>query len=75
MKAPQFAFVTPKCCANPSVATMDHRKWSDRESKLMVNRVCLRCYTHWYGEDGANVVEFTRAAWDRWMNSPEQVAA
>jgi hypothetical protein len=64
-----FTFVTPCCCGAPSVINMDSR------SRQIVNRMCLHCGAHWYGEDGSNVVEFTRAAWDRWMNSAEQVAA
>ena len=66
-------FVTPACCAHPSVTNMDHRRGMDGDP--MVNRMCLRCGQHWYGNDGVSVVEFTRAAWDRWMNQFDEVAA
>ena len=62
-------FITPSCCERHSVSNMDHSKGLDHQGAPMVNRICLRCGTHWYGPDGVNVVEFTRKAWDRWMNS------
>ena len=69
------SFVTPVCCAHPSVAIMDHITGWHEHQRSMVNRVCVRCWTHWYGHDGVNVVEFPRNVWDRWMSQPEQVAA
>lgn len=68
-----YAYVTPPCCAHPSVAKMDHVVGF--EGRPMINRMCLRCGTHWYGNDGTNVVEFTRKAWDRWMELPAEVEA
>lgn len=67
-----FAYVTPQCCKRPAVATMDHFRGN---GEPMVNRMCLHCGQHWYGNAGTAVVEFTRSAWDRWMNEPQQVAA
>ena len=64
-----LGFITPPCCAHPSIANMDHIVGHVRPFRPMVNRMCTRCGQHWYGNDGTNVVEFTRAAWDRWMNS------
>lgn len=66
-------FVTPPCCARPSIARMDHLRGMDGDP--MVNRACLHCGRHWYGNDGTNVVEFTRAAWERWMNAPMEDVA
>lgn len=63
-----LTFITPACCAHPSIANMDHVTGHIRPYRPIVNRVCTRCWTHWYGDDGVAVVEFTRKAWDRWMN-------
>lgn len=61
-------YATPKCCARPGVATMDHVKGYHGDTKEMVSRVCLKCGTHWYGEAG-NVREYSRREWDAWINS------
>lgn len=47
------------CCKTPDVMKSDT---VDGEVKT-VNRVCLGCYTHWYGVIGA-VKKYTRAEWD-----------
>lgn len=65
----KLAYVTPSCCTHPSVAVMDHDIGWREDQREIVNRTCLHCGKHWYGNDGTNVVEFTRAAWDRWMAS------
>lgn len=71
----KLTFVTPPCCPRPSVAIMDHVVGWREDARPMVNRMCLRCGTHWYGNEGASVVEMPRKVWDRWMDQPEQVAA
>ena len=60
-----------KCCNRPSIATMDHRKYSGHDylnPVQMVNRCCTKCWAHWYGPTDA-VRSYTRAEWDRWINS------
>ncbi len=64
-----LSYITPPCCAHPSIANMDHARGLFAQPERIVNRMCLRCGQHWYGNDGVAVVEFTRAAWDRWINS------
>lgn len=68
-------FATPTCCARQSVSVMDHIAGQREDTRLIVNRMCVRCGTHWYGNDGVNVVELPRVVWDRWMSQPEKVAA
>lgn len=59
-------FTTDPCCPRPAVATMDHIKGYTGEERRMVNRCCTRCYTHWYGPEGA-VRRYSRAEWDAWV--------
>lgn len=56
-----------KCCAKPSIHTMDY-KWPmfaklDEPVVTKINRVCVHCYAHWFGEEGS-VKQYTRAEWD-----------
>lgn len=56
-------------CRRPDVANMDHWAGHGHDARRMVNRYCLTCGTHWYGNDGANVVEIPQRVWDGWMAS------
>ena len=58
-------YTTPPCCARQSIAVMDY-KWpifDEATNKIKVNRICLRCYTHWFGF-ADNVKQYTRKEWD-----------
>lgn len=59
-------FTPDPCCPRPSVATMDHTKGQRGEETRMVNRCCTRCFTHWYGPEGA-VRRYSRQEWDAWV--------
>ncbi|MEQ7866543.1 hypothetical protein ABQ137_07925 [Xanthomonas sp. WHRI 8393] len=49
---------------------MDHTVGSGNlDCTPMVNRMCLTCGTHWYGEAKRAVFEIPQRVWDRWMNS------
>ena len=54
------------CCNKPRIQSMNYWKGA----LLVLNRMCRRCGTHWWGEPGA-VKRFTRAEWDAEMNSPD----
>lgn len=58
------------CCNRPSVADLDHKKYFQDNAAGYIeitSRVCLNCYTHWYGPAG-NVKKYTSKEWDAWMN-------
>ena len=61
---------TSHTCKRSNVTNMDHKKQDVETLAItpMVNRMCLTCGKHWYGEEGA-VKEYTRAEWDSWINS------
>ena len=64
-------------CKRPNVANLDHSRGYGAESHQMVNRICLTCGTHWYGNAGVAVFVMPRAVWDGWMETAfaqEQVA-
>lgn len=55
-----------ECCHHPAIQTMDYKypvfaEFSEQVTKI--NRICLRCYTHWFGVEG-DVKQFTRKEWD-----------
>lgn len=57
-------------CRRPAIANMDHTVGSGNlDCTPMVNRMCLTCGTHWYGEAKRAVFEIPQRVWDRWMNS------
>ena len=64
----KYAYITPQCCKRPSIAVMDHDGGLFGNHRAMVSRMCLNCGQHWYGEADAAVVEFNRAAWERYVN-------
>lgn len=61
-----ITFKPDTCCPQPSVATMDHIKGYTGREQRMVNRCCTRCYTHWYGPEGA-ARRYSRQEWDAWV--------
>lgn len=55
-------------CAH-AITNLDFSKGFTVEERIRItNRLCLKCYQHWYGPEGA-VNEYTRAEWDAWINS------
>lgn len=60
-------YITPPCCAKPSVAVMDYQ-WPvfGEPQEMKVNRVCLNCGAHWAGYV-EEVAQFTRKEWDALM--------
>jgi len=56
------------CCKAPNIANSDHKEGLYPHAYTMINRACLRCGQHWYGEEGS-VREFTRTVWDHMMNT------
>ena len=64
---------TTNCCRNPDVAVFDYDDYDfiTRTFTSKVNRVCLHCMTHWFGEPGA-VKQFTRQEWDAWLLAEAQ---
>ena len=55
-------------CKRPNVATLDHTLGHYPEPvRPIVNRVCLTCGVHWYGDAGVAVFEIPRRVWDAWM--------
>lgn len=63
-------------CRRPAIANMDHKVGSSSiDCSPMVNRMCLTCGTHWYGDSGQAVFEMPQRVWDRWMNTALEVAA
>lgn len=61
--------MTDHDCKRPDVATMDHVLGDYPDYRPMVNRTCLTCGTHWYGNAGVAVFEMPRKVWDRWMGA------
>jgi hypothetical protein len=62
-----------ECCDRPRVVTMDYdmeiaSKNGSFVSARRLNRVCTRCWVHWFGVPG-KVKRYTKAEWDKWMNS------
>lgn len=52
------------CCAKPSIAILDYTNYTlDREPSLRINRVCTKCWTHWFGKPH-RIRKYKRAAWD-----------
>jgi hypothetical protein len=61
--------VTDHDCKKPSIANLDHFSGLPPERNPMVNRLCMTCLQHWYGNAGVAVVEMPRAVWDGWVNT------
>ena len=52
-------------CPKPSILVMNYTK---QYGTRVTNKICTSCGYHWHGSDG-DVREYTRAEWDRWINS------
>ena len=64
------AYRAPHACKRPNIANLDHRLGHTHATERpIVNRVCLTCLTHWYGDAEAAVFEIPGRIWDRWMES------
>ena len=61
-------FKTPACCKHQSIANMDHRKDFSEDPIMIINRVCTRCWCHWYGYDGVAVFTIPPKIWSKWMS-------
>ena len=64
---------TANCCRHPDVARIDYEKYDleTRTTSPRINRVCLHCLTHWFGEPGA-VKQYTGKEWDAWLIAEAQ---
>jgi hypothetical protein len=62
----EIAFDPRHTCKRSDIATLDHGR---PDGSPIVNRVCLTCLTHWYGEAGVAVFEFPRRVWEAWMTT------
>ena len=57
-------------CRRPSVMNMDFDAaplFGNRNPVPIVNRFCLTCRSHWYGNAETNIVEIPARIWDKWM--------
>lgn len=54
-------------CKRPSIVNMDHMLGWHPDIRPIVNRICLTCYTHWYGDAEMAVFEMPRKTWDGWV--------
>lgn len=63
------AFVIQHDCKRPSVANMDHVKGCTVEPRPIVNRMCLTCGTHWYGDAETAVFAMPGKVWDGWVST------
>lgn len=65
--------LTPCECKKPSMQTMDYKKhspdaWNHPEPRI--NRVCLKCWAHWFGPPEA-VRFYTSKEWDVYISESE----
>lgn len=63
-----------ECCPRQEIANMDYLKASPinwYNSEIRINRVCLKCWTHWFGSEG-EVKMFTKQEWDQWICQSEK---
>lgn len=68
-----------ECCKLPAIAVMDYMKYSGSnvEGSPRINRVCTKCFTHWFGHSG-HLKKYRRQEWDALMGlafAPDSVAA
>ena len=52
------------CCMDQDIMNSDHQPGDEAK---VINRVCLSCYTHFYGKLGA-VKKYTRKQWDQFID-------
>ena len=78
-------YTTPKCCDRSSIAVMDYL-WpvfpnlgfphgdvvedSTIAQIQYVNRMCMKCHTHWAGLVD-NVKQYTGKEWDRYVEGAQ----
>lgn len=62
-------------CRRPDIAVMDHKVGFGADARPVINRMCLTCGTHWYGDAEAAVFEIPAKTWDSWMEQPWRAAA
>lgn len=67
----RFNFDSTHACKRQDVAVMDHVLGSNPDHRPIVNRFCLTCGTHWYGDAHNAVFAIPQKQWDRWMREPE----
>lgn len=61
------------CCARQSITNLDHTSplfQSMGAHESITNRVCINCYTHWYGS-GLSVKRYSRQEWDALVSNRE----
>jgi hypothetical protein len=61
-------------CKRPAIANFDYSKGFGAECQRMVNRTCLTCETHWFGDSGVAVFEMPKRVWERWIESAAEVS-
>lgn len=72
----RHSYITPgHACRRPSVANMDHVAGFNPDERPMVNRYCLTCGTHWYGDALTAVFQIPQCVWDRWLAEPTEAVA
>ena len=65
-----MSYDTTHSCRREDVAVMDHTLGHNvDELRPMVNRVCLTCGLHWYGNAETAVFPIPARVWDGWMAS------
>ncbi|MBC7752471.1 MAG: hypothetical protein H7Z73_12310 [Candidatus Saccharibacteria bacterium] len=52
------------CCKSQNIMVSDNEQHGE---PTMINRVCLNCYTHFYGLVG-EVKTYTRKEWDDYLD-------
>lgn len=61
------AITKMECCSRPSIHTMDYTYPIFPEVGdpvvTKINRVCTRCFAHWFGVEG-DVKQYTGKEWD-----------
>lgn len=63
-----FDYSVMHYCKRRDVACLDHWVGYGTDSyRPVVNRICLTCHTHWYGDAQTAVFEIPARTWDRWM--------
>ena len=60
------------CCIKPSQTNMHEIQYNFVENSykptICWNRICLTCYTHWYGSPN-NLKKYTKKEWDNYINA------
>lgn len=75
-QAAEDPVLTPCKCPKPAIQTMDYPKMILDEpgrTERRINRVCSRCWSHWFGPPNA-VKLFTKREWDAWIEQPTSAA-